>query len=344
MGRERWAARGRAIAAWARATRLGRTARRYTLARGGPLSGGIAYATLFSVVAGLALSYTAFVAVLGGNRELQEQLIQSIDTTFPGVIDDGDGSGLVDPDALVLNLSSGGWAAGVVAGTVLLVSALGAMGALRRSIRAMFGFYLHAEHPALGKVRDFAAFLVIAAAILASTVVSIALSTAGEAVFSWLDIASPFARLSISVGGLLASLVVDTGVVVLGVRLLANVRAPRRDLLVGALLAGVLIGLVRYAVASGVQVLGSNPLLASFAAIVGVLVWFNLVARVVLFASAFIANPPEPPLRIPPDARHVKERPNYVTLSAPHTLEWPHNPTTGQITAYGSRDVEPREA
>lgn len=327
-----WAERSRAASARVRATRMGRAWARYVIARGSPLAGGIAYTALFSVVAGLALSYTAFMAVLGGNDELRQSLLDGIDTALPGVLDPGDGSGLVDPDALLL--PTGDPLASIVAGSVLLVSALSAMGALRRSIRAMFGVVVPPEHPALGKVRDLVGFVIIAVAAVGSSVLGIAVSTAGDAVFGWLGIESGTGRIAVRFGGLLLALLVDAGVVVLGVRVLAGVRPPRRDLLAGALIAALANGVVRYLGAAGVIGASGDPLLASFATIVAVLVWFNVVARVVLIASAFIANPPEPPLRVLADASHLKQRPNYVTLSAPHTLEWPHNASTGEVLVH----------
>lgn len=296
------------------------------------MAGGIAYSTLFSAIAGLALSYTAFMAVLGGNEELRESLLDSIDAALPGMLDMGDGQGLLDPDALLLSTSGG--AAGTVAAVVLLVSALAAMGALRRSIRAMFGVVVPPESAALGKVRDLAGFVIIAVATLSSAALGIAVTAAGDRVFGWLGISSGGGQFGVRIGGLLAAVVVDAGVVVLGVRVLAGVRAPLRDLLTGALLAGLATGVVRFLGAAGVRGAGVDPLLASFAAIVAVLVWFNVVARVVLLASAYIANPPEPPALAHTDASHAKQRPNYVTLSAPSTLDWPHNPTTGEVLAH----------
>jgi membrane protein len=38
----------------------------------------------------------------------------------------------------------------------------------------------------------------------------------------------------------------------------------------------------------------SNPILTSFAVIVTLLVWMNLIARIVLLAAAWTADPPGP--------------------------------------------------
>ncbi|MBN9328042.1 MAG: YihY/virulence factor BrkB family protein, partial [Cellulomonas sp.] len=60
-----------------------------------------------------------------------------------------------------------------------------------------------------------------------------------------------------------------------------------------AAIAGVGLGVVRVLGTSVVS--GSvrhNPVLASFAVIVVLLLWINLVSRIVLLAAAWTANPP----------------------------------------------------
>ncbi|MDN6487418.1 MAG: YihY/virulence factor BrkB family protein [Ancrocorticia sp.] len=82
--------------------RIVRSLSRYGAARGGLLSGGIAYSALFSIAAGLTIAWTVFMSVLGNNQELKDQVLDSIDSALPGIIDTGDGSGgIINPDALV---------------------------------------------------------------------------------------------------------------------------------------------------------------------------------------------------------------------------------------------------
>lgn len=45
-----------------------------------------------------------------------------------------------------------------------------------------------------------------------------------------------------------------------------------------------------------------NPVLASFAVVVTLLVWVNLIARIVLLAAAWTANPPPQPSPVPQEA------------------------------------------
>ena len=82
---------------WWKHTRPGRASARFRARSGGVLSGGIAYAALFSVFAALTISYTAFIAILGDNDELRERVLDAVDTTYPHLLDTGDGQGALDP-------------------------------------------------------------------------------------------------------------------------------------------------------------------------------------------------------------------------------------------------------
>src|SRR5690625_7518755 len=85
------------------------------------------------------------MALLGNNAELRQAVLDAVDDTLPGIVDTGDNGGLIDPDALVqdtaLTLTS------VAAAAVLLWSAISVMGALKRSIRAMFGIMVPRVNP-----------------------------------------------------------------------------------------------------------------------------------------------------------------------------------------------------
>ncbi|MBO0922312.1 YihY/virulence factor BrkB family protein [Cellulomonas sp. zg-ZUI222] len=294
----RWAAgfpgvvqRVQALLAWSQRTRVARANARFGAAGGGLLTGGIAYTTLFSVFAGLTIGYTAFMAVLGGNAELRATVLRTIGQSLPGLIDTGDGEGLLKPDQL--ELSTGLGIAGVVAFGVLLFTAISATAALRTAVRAMFGART-AGNVVLGKLRELGAFVGIALAVLLSAVLGIAVTTAADwllGLVGWSDTSG----LVVRVAGILVAFVVDAGLFVMIVRVLAGQAPARRDLLGGAAIAGAGLGIVRVlgtaVVAGSVR---SNPVLASFAVIVVLLVWMKLIARIVLLAAAWTANPPAP--------------------------------------------------
>ncbi|AEE46998.1 YihY/virulence factor BrkB family protein [Cellulomonas fimi] len=279
--------RGKALLAWWQQTRPARANARFGAAGGALLSGGIAYAALFSVFAGLTIGYTAFMAVLGDDAALRQQVLDAIDQTLPGLIDTGENDGLVDPATLVLSPAL--TVAGVVALVVLVLSAISATAALRTGVRAMFG-RVSGDNAVLSKLREVGGFVGIALAVLLSAV----LTTAATAAARWLTGLLGWTAGPGTVVAALVSFVVDAGMFLLVVWFLAGQRPAWRDLRGGALIAATGMGAVRLL---GTSVVASsatrNPLLASFAVVVTLLVWVNLLARIVLLAAAWTADPPQ---------------------------------------------------
>lgn len=321
--------RARRAWAWGRGTRVGRAVARYQVANGGLLAGGIAYAALFSIFAALAIAYTVFMAVLGGNDVLRTTVLSAVSATIPGIIDDGSGTGLLRPEDLVLDTAI--TPGSVVAALVLLWSALRVMHALKTAVRAMFGIVAPPENPAVAKARDLAGFVVLALGVVLTAGLSLVASAVGGAVLGALGIDGALARSAVAALGLVAAFVVDAAVVVLLLRVTAGVRPPRRDLLLGAVLGAVAAGALRQLGASVVGAAADNPLLVSFAAIVTLLLWVNILARAFLLAAAWTANPPAPFEVESQEEVHLDERPNYVTESEPDTKDWLHQPVTGTV-------------
>lgn len=283
------AARGKAFWDWVKHTRPMRANARFGARSGGVLTGGIAYATLFSVFAALTIGYTIFMAVLGDNEKLRAQMLDAIDSALPGLIDTGDG-GLVKPEDLVLNTQL--TLASVIAVVVLLLSAMAAVSALRRAVRAMFADDDLLGNGMLGKARELGGFAGMAIAFLLSAILTIAVTSATQwllAALGW----SGYTTTVLTVLGILVAFVVDASVFVLIVTVLAAQHPPRRDLLWGAAFAGIGLGVVRQL---GTAVVGGsvnkNPLFASVIVLVTLLVWINLLARIILLVAAWTADPP----------------------------------------------------
>lgn len=322
------AARITAVVGRFQGSRLGRSIDRYLISRGNLLAGGIAYSALFAIAASLTLTWTIFMAVLGGNQELREMVLEEIDQVLPGLLDTPGDPGLISPDDLILdNIFT---VPGGIAAAVLLWTALSVMTALRMSIRAMFGIVAPPENFVLGKARDLIGFLALVLGIVLAAVLATVASQAASDVLGLVDLDGPVLRWTLRIVGLLAAFAVDCCVYVMLFRFTAGVRAPGRDLWLGAALGALTSGVLRV---GGTSLIGAvdDPLLAAGAALVSVLLWVNLAARLALFVSAFTANPPAPERAVSPEAVHLYSHPNYVTESAPETKQWSHQPLTGTI-------------
>lgn len=285
-------ARAKALVDRVRRTRPMRANARFGRAGGGVLTGGIAYAALFSVFAGLTLGWTVFMAVLGGNADLRSAVLDAIDASLPGLVETGDGTGVLDPASL--RLTAGLSVAGAISVVVLVVSATSAMAALRTGVRAMFGEPPTAGNAVLAQVRALAGFVGVAVAVLLSAVLTTGATSAADWVLGLVGWGAG-AGWTVRLVGLAVSFVVDAGIFVLVLRVLADQAPPWRDLLGGAAVAALGIGVVRFLGTSVVAGAASrNPLLASFAVMVTLLIWVNLIARIVLLAAAWVADPPLP--------------------------------------------------
>ncbi len=83
--------------------------------------------------------------------------------------------------------------------------------------------------------------------------------------------------------------VLDTVVLAALYRLLAKVEIPRKRLWAGALLGAVGLGVLK---TLGSVLLGgatNNPLIASFAVLAGLLIFFNFICQVILITASWIA-------------------------------------------------------
>ena len=265
------------LVAKAKASRIGRALVHFGQSGGSVLSGGIAYAALFSIFAALTIAFTVGLSVLGRNPELRDAFLDTIDGWVPGLVGDG---GVLSPDDLQLSIGSG--IAGIVAAGVLIWSASAFMGALGAGLRAMADDSTPRGRTLPPIVRTWLGFLGLGVALIFSTVATVVATQLTAFAGQW------GARLA----GPAVAFVVDSATFVLIILVVAGLRPPRRDLLIGAAVMGVAFGVVRFL---GVGVVASssegNPLLAPFAVIITLLVWVNLIARITLLVTSWIIDP-----------------------------------------------------
>jgi membrane protein len=276
--------------AWVQARKPVRVLTRYGQDRGPILASGMAYQALFAVFAGLWVGLSIAGLVISGDRGLQDAIFAALAQAVPGLIDDGSGSsGAIDPSKLptgeAFTLSS------VVAFVGLLLTALGWLGATRDSVRTLFDLPPVATNAVLQKLIDLALGVAFAALLLLAAGLSFAGTSLTRTVFDWLGIddeSIPGIVLSRTVTLVIAVIVYALALAGL-YRVLARVRIPWR-LLRGGLLIGA-IGLAGLTVAGGLLLGGAsnNPLLASFAVIAGLLIYYNFVSQVILLAASWMA-------------------------------------------------------
>ena len=322
--------RVKALLAAGRRTRVGRALIRYGTARGALMAGGIAYTAMFSVFAVLVIGVSLLMTMLGNHPTIRAAVVDSINSMLPGVVDAGNGRGLVSVDQLTLtsalNLGS------VVAAGALIYSVISLMGTLKIALRAMFGLVNPVMRPVFGQLANAAGFLVIVAGVLVTAVASVVTTTLSGSVGRALGMPESLTGTGAWLVTLLISFLIDTGVLALLITI-CGIRPPRRDLALGCMLGAFALGVLRQVGTGAVGSVARNPVLASFAAIAVLVLWLHLTSRIVLLMAAWMANPPLPRDVDHPDEVHAHERPNYVTLSVPETLAWPRQSITGSLEA-----------
>ncbi|QWW19155.1 YihY/virulence factor BrkB family protein [Schaalia sp. 19OD2882] len=330
----------RALTQWWPNTRLARTLARYSIRNGGLLSTGMALTTLLSLTAALTAGLTVFVALLGGNDELRGAVHAGIDTALPNLLRSAaNPDGLVDPDSLInsnaLSLT------GSVSFALAIWAALNVVGQMGSSIRSMFAVTAIPDSFLRLLARNAVGVLGIGVAFVLGAGLAVVTDLAGDLFFDTVGISGRAPRLFAAAASNGIQFLVFAAATWLLIRHVAGVRVPRRDLLWGLALTGI-ASLVLRMVGTSAAGAVKGPLLTTATALVTLVLWLNLQMRLVLTMCAWMANPPR--LHVVTDAAsvHFVECPNYVTVSAPHTLLWPHNAASGDIVPTGTRGLDAR--
>jgi membrane protein len=253
------------------------------------LASGLAYQAIFAVFAAVWVGFSIVGLIVAGNHDLQEPLVHLLANAVPGLIKvNGSSSGAIDPQTLLsartFTLS------GTIALVGVLVTALSWLSSARTAIRILFGLPQAKTNFVLLKLRDLAVGLGLAVALI----ISAALSVAGSALTTVL---LPLIGVSSGsfVGGALGRLVTlavmfALDAVTLGgfFSIMAGVRIPFRRLVGGSLVGALALGILKVLGGSLLGVSKNNPLLASFAVILGLLIFFNFACQVILIAAAWV--------------------------------------------------------
>jgi len=255
--------------------------------RGPLLAAGLSNQAIFAVFAALWVAFSVFGIVLAGNAELQQALLDLISTAVPGLIDTGDGEGAINPDDLI-NTTVLGWT-GAIALVGLFFTALGWLASARDAIRVIGDLPGSRMNFFLLKLKDLGLAIGFGALLLVSAALSVFSTQALGGVLDWLGIRDDQVA-TIAARLLSVALMFALDTVVLGglYRILAGVHIPMRFLAQGALLGALALGVLKIL---GTALLGgatNNPLLAGFAVIIGLLIWFTLICQVILIAVCWV--------------------------------------------------------
>lgn len=260
--------------------------RRYSSRRGNVLAGGVGYFAFFSIFPAVLLAFTVFGVVLQSQPGLLEDAKDAINEMLPQFVkSEKNPDGVINvnaPTGAALSIS------GVLAVVGLVVAGVGWLSAMREAIRTIFGVEGAPGNAVVAKLRDLGVMLVLGVGIVVSAAVGAVAGAAATWIAELVGLGGQGWVLTAST--LVVGVLLDGALVMLMLRVLAGVSIPWPILRNAALFGGV--GLTALKKFGTVLLSGTlhNPLYASFALVVGLLVWLNLMSRVILISAAWAAN------------------------------------------------------
>ena len=256
------------------------------------LAAGVSYQALFAIFAAIYLAFAIAGLWLGGSEEAVNGLIDMINRYIPNLIlPEG---GVFTPEqvqdvaastANVLGIT------GLIALGTVIWTTIGWVTFSRRATRDIFGLPPDRRSYVILKARDLLAALIFGVSLIVGSL----LSSASAAVLSWLlsllgwDSGSDGLNLGIRIATVIVSFAIMSTALAAMVRFLTGTSLQWRTIWPGAFLGGGAMTVLQYGAGFLLSYTPSNPLLATFAIFIGLLLWFRVNGVVMLVASSWIA-------------------------------------------------------
>ncbi|WP_308125620.1 YihY/virulence factor BrkB family protein [Nonomuraea ceibae] len=267
-----------------------RTVQRYQATFGDRLAGAVTYFAFLSFFPLIALAFALLGYVMSVDEAVTQALEAAIAERLPGVSEELDLSGIGEARAT----------AGIIGLLGLLYAGLGAVDALRGALREVTMATSPPLNFFLGKLRDLVSLLMLGVTLIVSVLAGGLATQATRNVANFLfGDSSPVVTAATGVVGVLGSVGADWVLFVIVLGWVARPVQPFRVIARGALLGAIGFGLLKQLASLLLAQTLSNPLYGAFAVMVGLLIWINFSARLVLYVAAWTATaggapPPEP--------------------------------------------------
>ncbi|WP_312855101.1 YihY/virulence factor BrkB family protein [Agromyces agglutinans] len=262
------------------------------LARNGfILSSGMSYQSLFAVFAGVYVLFAIAGIWLVGNAAAMDAFAALVNTFAPGLIGD---DGVISQSTLdqIAQDNSGvfGWTGAIALGGFVW-TAIGFVTYARIGVRSMFGLPKDTRSYVLLKARDLLAAICFGFVLLLATALSIVTTNFvdwGLALLGW-DLTSGWSTFFVQAGVLVVVFAIDTLALAALFRFLSGAAMPWRRMWVGSLLGSAGLTVLQLFSSVVLAFTSDNPLLATFAVFIGLLLWFRITSIVILVAAAWVA-------------------------------------------------------
>ncbi len=184
-------------------------------------------------------------------------------------------------------------AAGLLGLVGLLYSGLGWVDALREAIRAIWHHNVKAGNFLVKKAKDVVVLAGLGVTVLASIAISAATGAFTDFALELVGLDKSFIATALAkVLGVVLGLLTSTALFLYLFWRLPKIQSPFRRVVKGALLAAALFEVLKRVGALYIERTTENPLYGSFAVVVGLLVWINIVSRMLLICAAWTVTAP----------------------------------------------------
>ncbi|GAA4374270.1 YihY/virulence factor BrkB family protein [Paeniglutamicibacter cryotolerans] len=255
----------------------------YVRRRGPLLAAGCAYRMFFSIAAMLVAGFAILGIFAAGNPVLSDGIIDIVADGVPGLLNTGEG-GLATPEQLLGSTRIGPTL--IISLAALLITSLGWITGIREGIRTVLGLARDRTNPIVSKLRDLGTLGILAVALLATSVLGIASTSVLERLAGVIEVGVEISWATTRLVSLVVMLLLDVAVSMVLFRVASRVRMPKKVLWTLAIASGLGASVLRYFSALLLGSLTSNPVLAPFAVILGLFVWFFLLSQVYLACAA----------------------------------------------------------
>ena len=183
--------------------------------------------------------------------------------------------------------------AGAIGLVGLLYSGLGWVDAMREAIRTIWHHNVKEGNFLVKKAKDVLVLAGLGLTVVLSVGVSAATGAFTGAALDLVGLEETFVATAVAkVVGIALGLLASTALFLYLFWRLPRVTTPLRRVLRGAVLAAVLFEVVKRVGAIYIERTTENPLYGTFAVIVGLLIWINIVSRLLLLCAAWTVTAP----------------------------------------------------
>jgi len=261
----------------------------YDEVRGDRLAASVTYFGFLSLFPLLIVAYALLGYLVEFFPDIRASVTEFLSEQFPGID--------------VQQIAGARITAGVIGLVGLLLAGLGWVSALREALRAVWCLGPPHRNFIVQKVLDALALATFGGAVLVSIGISNVATNATNQVLELVGLAdSGLARFLLPVMTVILSIGVDVVVIVVAFTRLAGVTIPPPHLFRGALFGAVGLEALKLIGSILVGNTTKNPAYATVAIAVGLLIWLDLVSRVLLFTACWTYTGyagPSPPAELP---------------------------------------------